>query len=274
MRSHLRRIQILSNQVIRNFTSGTAPGSDHQYEVEKHTPDSSLDEKYPEDPGNHICLWPKDEHKYTLVWLHGLGDSAAGFYDLFNSDYYKMAPKNTAVILMNAPIRAVTLNGGMRMTSWYDIEGIGFDEETGSKSINLEELEESTQLVFRIMEQYSDKIDNDYSKYIVGGFSQGCCLAYNTFFRLDKTIKGLVAVSGHTPPVVGLDFSEEQKKIPIFAYHGANDPTVPEMIHRMGVKALKDKGLDISYKVEPGLVHSVSVQEISEVKKFLEGITE
>ena len=34
-----------------------------------------------------IYLTPADEeHKYTIIWLHGLGDTAQGFLDFFYSD--------------------------------------------------------------------------------------------------------------------------------------------------------------------------------------------
>lgn len=49
---------------------------------------------------------------------------------------------------------------------------------------------------------------------------------------------------------------------------------VPESLHRRGVKILKDNGFDVSYKVEPGLQHSVSGNEYEEVKKFLESVVQ
>jgi len=33
-----------------------------------------------------IYLTPEGEHKYTIVWMHGLGDSSAGFLDFFYSE--------------------------------------------------------------------------------------------------------------------------------------------------------------------------------------------
>ena len=35
---------------------------------------------------NDIYLNPIAEHKWTLLWLHGLGDTAEGFLDYFYSD--------------------------------------------------------------------------------------------------------------------------------------------------------------------------------------------
>jgi predicted esterase len=47
-------------------------------------------------------------------WLIGLGDSSDGFKGLFQD----IQPKDTKVILPNAPVRAVTINGGARMQAW------------------------------------------------------------------------------------------------------------------------------------------------------------
>jgi phospholipase/carboxylesterase len=67
-------------------------------------------------------LVPKNEDaKYSLIWLHGLGDSAHGFADVFLDPNWRFVPANCKVRLLTAPERPVTLNGGMRMNSWYDI---------------------------------------------------------------------------------------------------------------------------------------------------------
>jgi predicted esterase len=34
-------------------------------------------------PNNDIILKPEGEHKYTIIWMHGLGDSSNGFLDFF-----------------------------------------------------------------------------------------------------------------------------------------------------------------------------------------------
>jgi predicted esterase len=43
----------------------------------------------------------------TMIWLHGLGDSADGFYGIF-SEMYKIP--GWRVVLPNAPNQPVTLN--------------------------------------------------------------------------------------------------------------------------------------------------------------------
>ncbi len=56
-----------------------------------------------------------------MIWLHGLGDSAYGFADVFLDPEWRFVPDNCKVLLLTAPERPVTLNGGIVMNSWYDI---------------------------------------------------------------------------------------------------------------------------------------------------------
>ena len=73
----------------------------------------------------YIKLTPKPqdhEHKYTLIWLHGLGDTALGYVDLFTNKELKLVPSNCKIVLPTAPVQAVTFNNGQKMTSWYNIK--------------------------------------------------------------------------------------------------------------------------------------------------------
>ncbi len=51
---------------------------------------------------NGITLTPK-EHKFSLIWLHGLGDTCEGFLDTFYSAKPFLPNSNTKVILLQAP---------------------------------------------------------------------------------------------------------------------------------------------------------------------------
>ena len=65
-----------------------------------------------------------DEHKWTLLFLQGLGDSSDGFLDFFYTRKSILPNPNTKVILLNAPKQPVTINGGATMNSWYDIRSL------------------------------------------------------------------------------------------------------------------------------------------------------
>lgn len=62
--------------------------------------------------GEHIYLIPKTNHTNTLIWMHGLGDTAEGYLDIFN-DKSSLVTPTTKIVLLTAPIRKVTINFGM-----------------------------------------------------------------------------------------------------------------------------------------------------------------
>lgn len=66
-----------------------------------------------------ITIIPENPY-FSLIWLHGLGDSSAGFLDYFQIDQSPVF-KGAKVNLLNAPLRKVTINNGERYNSWYDI---------------------------------------------------------------------------------------------------------------------------------------------------------
>ena len=59
----------------------------------------------------------------TIIFLHGLGDSAESLLDLFHEDGWhpNWIPQNCRIVLPTAPRAKVSLNGGRRATSWFDI---------------------------------------------------------------------------------------------------------------------------------------------------------
>lgn len=56
----------------------------------------------------------------TLFFLHGLGDSSAGWQDVAEMLSQRPSLSHVRFVLPNAPIQPVTLNMGMPMPSWFD----------------------------------------------------------------------------------------------------------------------------------------------------------
>ena len=67
-----------------------------------------------------IVIEPQTTATACVIWLHGLGDSGAGFAPVVP---VLGLPVNHSIrfIFPHAPEQAVTINGGYVMRSWYDI---------------------------------------------------------------------------------------------------------------------------------------------------------
>ncbi len=83
---------------------------------------------------NNIIIQPKSEHTHTLIFLHGLGDSAEGFKSVFEEGGPLNFP-NLKVVLPTAPKKPVSMNNGYTMNSWFDIfkSDDDFDQQVISK---------------------------------------------------------------------------------------------------------------------------------------------
>ena len=68
-----------------------------------------------------VILHPKEKHTNTLIWLHGLGQTAEEFIQVFlDNRILENFPKGCKIVIPTAPIRKVTVNGGEKIPSWFD----------------------------------------------------------------------------------------------------------------------------------------------------------
>ena len=120
--------------------------------------------------GADIYLTPKAKHTHTLIFMHGLGDSAQGFYDFF-TETSSPAPATMKIVLPTAPIRPVTINAGMKMASWFDFKSFSVTEANFNNVIGVNQADESTERIKKIINEEIAVLGGDSKKIFVGGFS-------------------------------------------------------------------------------------------------------
>ena len=59
----------------------------------------------------------------SIIWLHGLGADGHDFEGIVR-ELLRPSWPSLRFVFPHAPVRAVTVNGGMRMRAWYDILGM------------------------------------------------------------------------------------------------------------------------------------------------------
>ena len=67
-----------------------------------------------------------DDPRYSVIWLHGLGADGHDFEPIVPALGVKLP---TRFIFPHAPMRPITINGGMVMRGWYDIADLAFHRE-------------------------------------------------------------------------------------------------------------------------------------------------
>ncbi len=120
-----------------------------------------------DDSDNTITFTPKECHASSLIFMHGLGDTAFGWADTIHDiiQSQKML-SHVKCILPTAPTQPVTLNRGMSMPSWYDIQSLSDRAEDTCDGIDASR----ARIVKLIEHEVSMGIST--SRIVLGGFSQ------------------------------------------------------------------------------------------------------
>ncbi len=114
---------------------------------------------------DRITIEPSTTATACVIWLHGLGDSGAGFapvVPLLN------LPQNHTIrfVFPHAPEQAVTINNGFVMPSWYDIRNADLH--------NRADMEGVLQSERSVRALINEQIDNGIkaSNIVLAGFSK------------------------------------------------------------------------------------------------------
>jgi phospholipase/carboxylesterase len=209
-----------------------------------------------------LILEPVKAADACVIWLHGLGADRYDFMPV--AEALQESLLTTRFILPQAPTRAVTINGGYEMPSWYDILAM-----SPARAINREELEGSAQMLLDLIEAQRDS-GIDPARIFLAGFSQGGAVVLHTaFLRWQGPLGGVLALSTYAPTFSDeLTVSASQQRIPAYCLHGSHDDVVQTSMGRAAYDRLKALGVTVTWQEYP-MGHEVLPQEISDIGVWL-----
>lgn len=200
---------------------------------------------------------------HAVIWLHGLGADGNDFAPIVPELVDRSWPA-LRFLFPHAPVRPITINGGMPMRAWYDISGMEIaqkQDETGIRaSIGL----------------LDELIDHERSRGIasenilIAGFSQGGAIALAGGIRHAQRLGGIVALSTYLPIAEKTDAeaAAANRDVPIFMAHGTLDPTVSHALGEMSRGYLQQRGYSIEWHAYP-MAHQVCMEEIADLKRWI-----
>lgn len=207
----------------------------------------------------------------SFIFLHGLGDSGNGWSFLAEEAAKSGKLDHIKFIFPNAPSQPVSLNFGMSMPSWYDIQSLN---DLQAKQDEAGILKSVDRLKEVIAEEVAAGIPTE--RIIIGGFSQGCAVTLATSTILDKKVAGIVALSGYLPikeKLIRLE-NPTNRNTPYFMGHGTADGVVAYKFGRMSEEYLKTalSREDVTFRDYPGMEHSACPEELRDILAFTEKV--
>jgi phospholipase/carboxylesterase len=214
-----------------------------------------------------VEIEPTSNARGAVIWLHGLGADGHDF-EAIVPELRLPSEMSLRFVFPHAPVRPVTLNGGMKMRAWYDIVSLdrsGPQDEQGIR-------DSAASLVELIGRERDRGISSDC--IVVAGFSQGGAIAMHAALRYAPKLAGLMSLSSWLP--LGDAFASEvinnpgsqPRDLPVFMAHGTFDPVLPIALGRQSDSALRSAGYAVEWHEYP-MAHAVCAEEIRDIRNWL-----
>lgn len=197
----------------------------------------------------------------SVIWLHGLGADGHDFEPIVPE---LRLPETLPLrfVFPHAPVRPVTINGGMAMRAWYDIVTLDRHGPADEQGIN-----DSSKLLENLIEREIGR-GVPRQRIVVAGFSQGGAIAINTVIRSRDTLAGLIGLSTWLALPAALDTERVVPQLPVFMAHGRFDPMIPMQYGRASADKLIEAGFTIEWHDYP-MAHAVCAEEIVDLSRWL-----
>ena len=168
-------------------------------------------------------------------------------------------------LLPDAPLRPITINGGMVMRGWYDVTGLDINREARPEG-----LDESADIVRTLLSRELER-GMPPERILLGGFSQGGAVALYLGLRYSRALAGVIGLSTFLP-VPGLLATEAlqvNRDTPIFLAHGLHDPVLALHLAERSRELLTEQGFDVTWRTYP-MPHSLSEAELMDLSDWLD----
>jgi phospholipase/carboxylesterase len=181
----------------------------------------------------HRVRPPAGEPEGALVLTHGRGADEHDLFPLLDL----LDPEGR--LLGVTPGGPLHLPPGGR--HWYSVQRVGYPDPASFAE------------GFGALTAFLDSLGLDWSRTILGGFSQGTVMSYAVGLGEGRPLPaGIIALSGFIPTVDGWRLRGDiPQGFPVVIGHGAADPVISVEFARDARQRLEAAGADVTYEESP-----------------------
>ncbi|MGH8714374.1 MAG: alpha/beta hydrolase [Casimicrobiaceae bacterium] len=201
----------------------------------------------------------------SVIWLHGLGADGNDFVPIVPE---LGLPPALALrfVFPHAPVRAVTINNGMRMRAWYDIAAADLNNRADIAGVR----QSQGEVEALIAREHARGVPA--ARIVLAGFSQGGAIALYAGLRHPQRLAGILALSCYLVQAEKLpaEAAAANRDVPIFMAHGTADPVVRFEWAAASRRALEANGHRVDWHEYP-IEHSLCLDEVRSIGAWLAG---
>jgi phospholipase/carboxylesterase len=202
----------------------------------------------------------------SVIWMHGLGADGHDFEPAV-PQLVRARSRALRFVFPHAPVRPVTLNGGLPMRAWYDI--IELNRRAGEDEAGVR----SSDAALRALIRRENERGVPSDRIVLAGFSQGGAMALYCGTRMPERLAGMIGLSCYMPIAVAFPAERHaaNHSTPIFMAHGSFDPVIDPQLGEQSRALLAASGYAVEWHSYP-MGHSVCAEELAAVAAFLERV--
>jgi len=199
----------------------------------------------------------------SVIWLHGLGADGNDFVPIV-PELGLPSARPLRFIFPHAPVRAVTINNGMRMRAWYDIAAADLNNRADIGGVR-----QSTDQIEALIAREKGR-GVAAAHIVLAGFSQGGAIALYAGLRHAERLAGILALSTYLVQADRLpaEAAAANRDVPIFMAHGTADPVVRFEWGLASRRALEANGNPVEWHQYP-IEHSLCLEEVRAIGAWL-----
>src|SRR3712207_3664900 len=191
------------------------------------------------------------EPEGALVLMHGRGTSEDDLFPLLDI----LDPKRRLLgVTPGGPLHLPP--GGQH---WYMVPRVGYpDPDTFAHG-------------YGALTAFLDGLGLDWSRTILGGFSQGTVMSYAVGLGEGRPLPaGIVALSGFIPTVDGWRLRDDiPQGFPVAMGHGTRDPVIPVDFAHTARETLEAAGADVTYFESP-IPHTIDPRFLGSLPEWVD----
>lgn len=194
---------------------------------------------------------------WSLIYLHSFGDKGTEYVD--SPHYFHMCGANIRVVIPTAPLLEQDCFSGWNVwkgerlgwrqkqfNSWFNyLTNHGGSAEN---ELDLTSLVDMRNKLHRLIDNEVQMMGGDPKRVIIGGKSQGCCVALDVAMSYPKELAGAIGIVGHLLSSTTLD--ESKRRLPLYLFQEESDEEMNWHWVEGTVQRLLDRGFSATVRRE------------------------
>lgn len=210
-------------------------------------------------------------HTATIIWIHGLGDTAAGDNTQNLKAKVLSTPELSHVKFLTpqAPQRVVTCDGGIEEPAWFDMpvcpinaaSPVSEDADVAAAAARIHALIDAEVAA-----------GTPSTRILLGGFSQGAATTLAAATTFPAPLAGAAVLWGWVPvkpEVLAARAAEGAKGTPLLWSHSRSDLVITFDCAEAGVDMLRGLGFAVELQAYEGPDHHPHPEETADVVRWL-----